>query len=165
MAFASTGEARGRASFPHIDLLWSEGAAYNIGFANALTTWAAATEPGGCAVVSELMWLREEIRDAVRAFFRRGYPVMRSLAQNITVAENAGYKVLTTFTLPPEAWGGGYYDVLETRATALLDHPEPAVLLLLMKASTATQTVVRKIMSRLTLGPFVASDFSDSWSR
>ena len=26
--------------FPHIDLLWSEGAAYNIGFANALTLWA-----------------------------------------------------------------------------------------------------------------------------
>src|SRR5262245_35159484 len=28
--------------FPHIDLLWSEGAAYNIGFANALTLWASA---------------------------------------------------------------------------------------------------------------------------
>ena len=31
------------AAFPRIDLLWSEGAAYNIGFANALATWA----PGG----------------------------------------------------------------------------------------------------------------------
>lgn len=28
--------------FHHIDLLWSEGAAYNIGFSNALTTWAPA---------------------------------------------------------------------------------------------------------------------------
>src|SRR5918998_4972345 len=25
--------------FQHIDLLWSEGAAYNIGFSNALTVW------------------------------------------------------------------------------------------------------------------------------
>ncbi len=26
--------------FPAVDLLWSEGAAYNIGFSNALATWA-----------------------------------------------------------------------------------------------------------------------------
>ncbi len=45
--------------FPHIDLLWSEGAAYKTGFANALTTRAAAIMPGGFAVVSELSWLRE----------------------------------------------------------------------------------------------------------
>jgi len=28
--------------FQNIDLLWLEGAAYNIGFSNALTTWASA---------------------------------------------------------------------------------------------------------------------------
>ena len=46
--------------FPHIDLLWSEGAAYNIGFANALTTWARAIKPNGFAVVSELCWLNDQ---------------------------------------------------------------------------------------------------------
>src|SRR4030095_9467185 len=45
--------------FAKIDLLWAEGAAYNIGFANALTTWAKAIKPNGFAVVSELCWLRE----------------------------------------------------------------------------------------------------------
>jgi trans-aconitate methyltransferase len=34
-------------AFPHIDLLWSGGTAYNIGFANALTIWASAITPGG----------------------------------------------------------------------------------------------------------------------
>jgi hypothetical protein len=28
--------------FQDIDLLWSEGAAYNIGFLNAIVTWAQA---------------------------------------------------------------------------------------------------------------------------
>jgi hypothetical protein len=36
--------------FQGIDLLWSEGAAYNIGFANALATWAPALAPGGLRV-------------------------------------------------------------------------------------------------------------------
>ncbi len=113
--------------FQHIDLLWSEGAAYNIGFSNALTTWAAAINPDGFAVVSELAWLREQVPDAVREFFLSGYPDMQTVHRNIAVAENAGYKVLDTYALPKEAWVEGYYDILEPRAKALVDHPDPSV--------------------------------------
>ncbi len=113
--------------FQHIDLLWSEGAAYNIGFPNALISWGTAINPGGFAVVSELSWLREEVPDTVREFFQYGYPEMQSVQQNITVAENAGYKVLTTHTLPNEAWVEGYYDILEPRSKAFLDHPDLSV--------------------------------------
>jgi len=87
--------------FPAIDLLWAEGAAYNIGFANALAAWAKAIKPNGFAVVSELCWLREDkIPDAVREFFRSGYPEMQSVEQNIATAEEAGYKLFNTYTLP-----------------------------------------------------------------
>jgi SAM-dependent methyltransferase len=113
--------------FPHMDLLWSEGAAYNIGFGNALATWAAAIDPGGFAVVSELSWLREQVPDQVREFFVSGYPDMQSVDRNLAAARNAGYKVLTTYTLPNEAWVEGYYDVLGPRAKALLDHKDPSV--------------------------------------
>ena len=40
---------------------------------------------------------------------------------------DAGYKVLTTHTLPRRAWVDGYYDTLGPRAKALLDHPDAAV--------------------------------------
>jgi trans-aconitate methyltransferase len=113
--------------FPHIDLLWSEGAAYNIGFSNALTTWASAIAEGGWAVVSELSWLREQVPKPVREFFLSGYPDMKSIQQNLAVAENAGYRVLTTYTLPKEAWVEGFYDVLEPRAKALVDRPDSSV--------------------------------------
>ncbi len=113
--------------FQHIDLLWSEGAAYNIGFSNALSTWASAINPGGFAVVSELSWLREKVPNAVREFFLAGYPDMRSVHRNIAVTEDAGYKVLSTYTLPKEAWVEGYYDVLEPHAKGLVDHPDSAV--------------------------------------
>ena len=115
------------AVFPHIDLLWSEGAAYNIGFANALTMWASAINQDGFVVVSELSWLRDQVPDGVREFFLSGYPAMQSLQQNLALAANAGYRVLTTYTLPKEAWVEGYYDVLEPRAKALVDHPDASV--------------------------------------
>lgn len=115
------------AAFPSIDLLWSEGAAYNIGFANALNVWATAIPRGGFAVVSELCWLKEDAPKAVREFFQSGYPDMQSVQKNVATAEQAGYKVLTTYSLPKSAWVEDYYDILEPRAKALQDHPDPAV--------------------------------------
>ena len=114
--------------FPTIDLLWAEGAAYNVGFANALATWAKAIRPDGFAVVSELCWLREDkIPDAVTEFFRSGYPEMQSVQQNVATAEEAGYKLFNTYTLPKETWVKDYYDILEPRAKSLLNHSDVAV--------------------------------------
>src|SRR5262245_50976604 len=114
--------------FPKIDLLWAEGAAYNIGFENALVTWAKAVKPDGFVVVSELCWLRQEkIPEAVSAFFRSGYPEMQSAEQNIQTAEKAGYELFNTYTLPKETWVKDYYDILEPRAKSLLNHSDVAV--------------------------------------
>ena len=114
--------------FPSVDLLWSEGAAYNIGFANALNIWAKAIKPDGFAIVSELCWLRnEEIPNAVWEFFQSSYPDMQSAPQNIAIAEEAGFKIFNIYTLPKEAWVKDYYDVLEPRAKSLVDHPNCAV--------------------------------------
>lgn len=113
--------------FPRIDLLWSEGAAYNIGFANALTIWARSIDRDGFAVVSELSWLGAPIPSPVKIFFNSCYPAMQSIDQNRSLAETAGYRVLNIYTLPPTAWVEGYYDVLEPRAQALIDHPDSSV--------------------------------------
>jgi SAM-dependent methyltransferase len=113
--------------FPDVDLLWSEGAAYHIGFANALSIWAKAIKPDGFAVVSELCWLRtEEIPNEVWDFFQTGYPDIRSVPENIAIAEDAGYKIFNIYTLPNESWVKDYYEVLEPRAQSLLVHPDPA---------------------------------------
>ena len=111
-------------AFPNIDLLWAEGAAYNIGFANALTTWVKVIRRNGFAVVSELCWLREEVPDLVREFFRFDYPGMQSVTENIAIAEEAGYKIFNTYTLPQEAWVKDYYAVLEPHAKSLVNHSD-----------------------------------------
>jgi len=113
--------------FPKIDLLWAEGAAYNIGFANALATWAKAIKRNGFAVVSELCWLRNKIPDVVREFFQSAYPEMQAVEQNIATAENAGFELFNTYTLPKETWVKDYYDILEPRAKSLVNHSDVAV--------------------------------------
>jgi SAM-dependent methyltransferase len=113
--------------FQGIDLLWSEGAAYTIGFPNALAAWAPALAAPGFVVASELSWLRERVPEEVTEFFRTGYPGIKSVVRNVAVAERVGYRVLATHTLPRSAWTDGYYDILEPRARDLLDHPDPSV--------------------------------------
>lgn len=113
--------------FQEIDLLWSEGAAYNIGFHNALATWSRALVPEGFAVVSELSWLDGKAPDAVKEYFRAAYPDMRSVRDNIAVVKRSGYNQLHTYTLPSQAWIDGYYDVLAPRANGLLNHPDAVV--------------------------------------
>lgn len=113
--------------FKGIDLLWSEGAAYNIGFSNALSRWATAMTSGGFVVVSELCWLSDSIPERVEAFFSAEYPGMKLHNENIQVAEALGYRVLDTVLLPPSAWVEGFYDELEPRAKSLLDHEDSGV--------------------------------------
>ena len=114
-------------AFSDIDLLWSEGAAYNIGFAHALSAWASALAPGGYLVVSELCWLRGEVSERAREFFKAAYPDMQQASTVTKLAEQTGYRVLSTYTLPRRAWLDGYYNELAPRATALHSHPDGAV--------------------------------------
>jgi SAM-dependent methyltransferase len=115
------------AAFTGIGLLWSEGAAYTIGFAHALSAWLPAIAHGGHLVVSELCWLRYEVNPRARDFFRSGYPDMRQVAEVANLAEQAGYRVVATYTLPRSAWLSGYYDVLAPRAAELRVHADAAV--------------------------------------
>ena len=52
---------------------------------------------------------------------------MQSVEQNIQTAEEAGYKLFNTYTLPKETWVKDYYDILEPHATSLVNHSDVAV--------------------------------------
>lgn len=115
------------AKFDRVDLLWSEGALYNIGFAHALKHLRPCLSANGFLVASELCWLNEWTPAKVRDFFRGGYPDMKNVDENVALAENAGYRLLATHVLPRSAWTEAYYDVLKPRAEMLANHKEKAV--------------------------------------
>lgn len=108
-----------------IDLVWSEGALYMLGFEDGLRLWRPLLAPGGCLAVSECSWLCAECPAEAVAFFRGAYPAMAGIEQNLERARAAGFDVIDHFTLPPEAWWDEYYVPLEERMARLAPDADP----------------------------------------
>ncbi len=95
-----------------IDLLWSEGAAYNLGFEQALKMWRLLLTDCGLAVVSELSWFIDNAPEPARVYWQNAYPMMGSEAENIDRANRSGFRVLSVHRLPTQAWWVNYYEPL-----------------------------------------------------
>ncbi len=100
------------------DVIWSEGAIYNIGFEHGLRTWQPLLKPGGYVAVTELSWLKAGAPEALQTFWKEEYPGMRSVEQNCAGVQNAGYQLVDHFALPESAWWD-YYDPIEKRIQLL----------------------------------------------
>ena len=85
----------------------------------------------------------------MREFFLSGYPDMRSIQQNIAIAEEAGYRLLSTYSLPDDTWVAGYYEILEPRAKTLMDHSDSSV------RDFATETMREIEIFRCSEGSYV----------
>jgi SAM-dependent methyltransferase len=101
------------------DLIWAEGSAYSIGFQNALRLWQPLLRPGGCLVVTELVWFHAEPAERARAFFAAEYPDMCDEAACVQHAQGAGYELLGSFRLPPGDWHAYYAGVEEPLRDAI----------------------------------------------
>ena len=110
-----------------LDLLWSEGAAYNLTFAGALAVWKPLLKPGGLAVISELSWFTEDIPALAQAYWQQAYPAMASEADNIQTALSQGFEMLGIERLPAEAWWQNYYHPLKAKIQALGNPPDPVM--------------------------------------
>lgn len=100
------------------DLIWSEGAIYNMGFRAGLEAWRPLLVEGGCLCVTEATWLTDEPPAETLAFWADGYPAMQSIDDNLRAICDAGYDALDHFTLPAECWRD-YYAHLEARMNEL----------------------------------------------
>ena len=102
-----------------LDLIVSEGAAYAIGFANALKLWRPLMRPGGGLVVSECVWFGAERPAAAVSYWMKAYPEMGSIAEAIARAEAAGWRLVAAERLQAEAWRESYHRPLAARIAAL----------------------------------------------
>lgn len=110
------------------DIVWSEGAAYVMGFDAALAGWRRLLAPGGVLVLTEAEWTTTEPSPGAREFWDTGYPGMRTTAENVAAAQRAGYTVQAVYLLPDSDWDA-YYRPLACRiATLREDGVDPAAL-------------------------------------
>jgi SAM-dependent methyltransferase len=107
-----------KASF---DLIWSEGAIYNIGFERGLKEWREFLKPGGFIAISEATWFTPERPEEIYTFWKDAYPGIDTISSKMSQVEKAGYKPLASFVLPDECWTTNFYDLQEEIRETFLD--------------------------------------------
>lgn len=103
-----------------LDLIWSEGAIYNLGFARGVREWREFLKPGGVLAVSEITWLAAQRPRALENFWYAAYPEIDSAPAKLRVLEDAGYTVLGYFALPETSWLDNFYTPLEANFDSFL---------------------------------------------
>jgi SAM-dependent methyltransferase len=101
-----------------LDAIWSEGAIYNIGFANGIKAWRRFLKPGGILAVSELTWLTQARPAELEQHWHREYPEVDTASAKMAILEDNGFSPMGYFALPERCWLDNYYRPLQGRFAA-----------------------------------------------
>lgn len=92
-----------------LDLIWSEGAIYNIGFERGLREWHPYLKKDGYIAVSEASWFTDERPREIEDFWMQEYPGIDTIPNKIAQMQKAGYIPLAVFILPEDCWIEHFY--------------------------------------------------------
>ena len=102
------------------DLIWSEGAIYNIGFEKGIKEFKDYLKVGGYLAVSEITWISPSRPKEIEEFWKHEYPEIDIASNKIRLLENNGYSLAGYFYLNQDSWIGNYYNPMEARFEAFL---------------------------------------------
>jgi ubiquinone/menaquinone biosynthesis C-methylase UbiE len=102
------------------DVIWSEGAIYNIGFEKGVKDWKRFHKTGGMMVVSEITWLTAERPSELQEYWKNEYPEIDTASSKIEFLENNGYSPVAYFVLPEHCWLDNYYRPMQDGFEAFL---------------------------------------------
>jgi ubiquinone/menaquinone biosynthesis C-methylase UbiE len=98
-----------------LDIIWSEGAIYNIGFEKGVADWRRYLKPGGLLVASEITWITDSRPAEIQNHWIREYPEIDIASAKIKVLEKHGYSPVGYFVLPEHCWMEQYYRPMQAR--------------------------------------------------
>jgi SAM-dependent methyltransferase len=93
-----------------LDLIWSEGAIYNIGFERGLNEWHKYLKKGGYIAVSEVSWFTSERPVEIESFWHDAYPEIDTIPNKVLKVQQAGYVPVASFVLPDNCWTEHFYE-------------------------------------------------------
>jgi ubiquinone/menaquinone biosynthesis C-methylase UbiE len=102
------------------DLIWSEGAIYNMGFEAGLQAWRPFLKSGGWLAVSELTWFTATRPSEIEEHWNREYPGTAMASENFNLLERNGFSPAGYFLLSDAAWIDQYYRPMEKRMEAFI---------------------------------------------
>lgn len=97
-----------------LDLIWSEGAIYNIGFERGLKEWREYLKPGGYIAVTEACWFTGKRPAEIEEFWNDAYPDIDIISNKLAQLEKAGFVPLATFLLPEYCWTEHFFAPQQT---------------------------------------------------
>ena len=92
-----------------LDLIWSEGAIYNIGFERGINEWHNLLKHGGYLAVTEASWFTTERPAEIDQFWQEAYPEINTIPAKVAQMQEAGYIPVATFILPETCWADHFY--------------------------------------------------------
>lgn len=98
-----------------LDVIWSEGAIYNIGFEKGVADWRRCLKAGGVLVASEITWITDSRPAELQEHWDSEYPEIDVASAKIRVLEKHGYSPVGYFVLPEHCWMDAYYRPLQAR--------------------------------------------------
>jgi len=140
-----------------LDLIWSEGAIYNMGFSKGIDAWRPFLRSGGVLAVSEITWLRPDPPEEVREHWNSDYPEIATAPEKMTILETAGYDLLGYLVLPSTSWIDNYYDPTEQRIPGFLErHPGGAEAAQVVEMERQEADLYRRYQDWFSYGFYVA---------
>ena len=100
------------------DVVWCEGAIYNVGVEAGLRAWREWLTPGGHVAFTEVCWARPDPPPECVAFWMEEYPAIGEAHALAGMVGACGYDLIGRFPLPREAWWDEYYAPLQQRTAA-----------------------------------------------
>lgn len=120
-----------------LDLIWSEGAIYNIGFVRGLTEWRKYLKKGGYVAVTEASWFTDERPDEIHNFWTEAYPEIDTIPNKVAQMQQAGYVPVAAFIIPEYCWTKNFFEPQKRIQDAFLqkhkDNPAAGVFVGYMK--------------------------------
>jgi len=93
-----------------LDMIWCEGAIYNIGFERGFREWNKYLKKGGYIAVTEASWFTESRPDEINDFWIDAYPEINTISNCISIMQKTGYIPIASFILPECCWTDLFYD-------------------------------------------------------
>jgi ubiquinone/menaquinone biosynthesis C-methylase UbiE len=140
-----------------LDAIWSEGAIYNIGFANGIRAWRRFPKPGGILAVSELTWLTAERPAELDDHWNRAYPEVATASAKLSLLEAHGYTPIGYFPLAERCWLDNYYRPMQRRFGAFLErHDASEAARALVEAEQVEISLYERFSAFVSYGYYVA---------
>ena len=143
------------------DIIWSEGAIYNIGFESGIKNWKKFLKTDGFIALSEITWRTSTRPKEIEDHWNKEYPEIDTPSEKIKILEENGFSPVSFFFLPESSWIDNYYSPIERRLDYFLQkHSNSNAAISIVEGEQEEIRLYKKYKDYLSYGFYIAKKLS-----